>query len=117
VFGTPGINVVTIGYEMSSVFEAPHDDLNLLANNTSGSAGISDPFALGTPLDPSDDLGGPFGPEGVQFFLDGIPLGEIPVVVPLPAALWMLLLPLGVLGCNARRAPGSLVTRTAKINS
>ena len=43
---------------------------------TGGLAGITDPFALGTPDDPSDDLGPPFSPLGVQFFLDGRPLSD-----------------------------------------
>ena len=46
---------------------------------TGGLAGITDPFALGTPDDPSDDLGPPFSPLGVQFFLDGHPLSDFPV--------------------------------------
>lgn len=49
-------------------------------------AGITDPFALGTP-DPGDDLGGPFGAMGVEFFLDGQPLSDYPVRVPEPSAV------------------------------
>lgn len=46
--------------------------------------GITDPFALGT-VDPADDVGGAYSPLGVQFFLDGQPLGDYPIRIPEPA--------------------------------
>ena len=45
-----------------------------------GFAAISDPFALGTPNDPSDDLGGSISPLGVEFFLNGQPFSDFPII-------------------------------------
>lgn len=57
-----------------------HAELQLIDQlGTSGLAGITDPFALGTPDDPSDDLGGSFSPLGVQFFLNNKPLSDYTV--------------------------------------
>lgn len=76
----PGVG---FGYTMT----AGMDIVN--SQGISALAGITDPFALGN-TDPSDDLGGPFDPLGVQFFLDGQSLSNFPIVVPEPSAAVML---------------------------
>ncbi|QID19488.1 PEP-CTERM sorting domain-containing protein [Nitrogeniibacter mangrovi] len=91
---------VRFGYDMSAVVA--------MAGGSSGStgalAGITDPFALGTPGDPGDDLGGAFSPLGVQFFLDGQALGDYPVTaVPEPNRAALMLGGLMLLGLLARR--------------
>ncbi|MBI1394967.1 MAG: PEP-CTERM sorting domain-containing protein [Betaproteobacteria bacterium] len=67
------------------------------SGTTTGLAGISDPFAFGTPADAGDDLGGSFGQEGVRFTLAGQSLASLPVsAVPEPGT--SVLLALGLLG-------------------
>ena len=79
-------------YEMEARFQMIQKSLGPPGDGvTTGLAGITDPFALGTPDDPSDDLGGQFSPLGVQFFLNGQPLSGIPIV-PEPSSAPLMVL-------------------------
>ncbi len=92
---------VFIRYSMAASFEMLTGDEH---THTTGLAGITDPFALGTPGDPSDDLGGNFSPAGVEFFLDGVPLAGAVSVVPLPGSALLLLPALAVVARLSHRA-------------
>jgi len=107
--GILGTNGVRFQYFMSA-------NINLIDSfGASGLAGITDPFALGTPSDMSDDLGGPFDPLGIQFFLDGVPFSDFPVMIPEPRSA--AILGLVVMGWLVWGRMGSTLDRTSRIKS
>jgi hypothetical protein len=79
-----GIGVL-FDYDMEAMVQM----VNVAFGNTGALAGITDPFALGTPEDPSDDRPG-LG-TGVSLLLNGQPFDAFPVIVPAPPAAVLML--------------------------